>query len=66
MQSQVLKWLNSAPDKLFLMCQIIVAMEIECGMDRCEVQIMGTAMLHMPTCIILLVVIHSSKNRLIF
>ena len=32
-------------------------------MDGCEVKIMGTAMFHMPIWTILLVVIHSSKNK---
>ena len=43
------------------MCQITVAMEVECGIDVCEVQIMGTTMFHTPIWTIVLVIIHSSQ-----
>ena len=46
MQSQALKWLNFAPKKLSLMCQITVSTKVEWGMVGCEVQIMGTVMFH--------------------
>ena len=49
MQLKVLKWLNIAPNKSFLMCQITVAMEIECGMIECDVQVIGAAMFYAPT-----------------
>ena len=41
MQLQALNWVNIAPDELFLMRQITVAVAvaiyIECGVDRCKV-----------------------------
>ena len=37
--------------------------KVEYGVDGCKVYIMGTAMFHTPIKTILLVVIHSSKNK---
>ena len=51
MQLQVFNWLNITPDKLFLMRQITITKEVECGTgtDGCEeVQIMGAVMFHIP------------------
>ena len=37
--------------------------KVEYGVDGCKVQIMGTATFHTPIKTILLVIIHSSKNK---
>ena len=37
--------------------------KVEYGVDGCKVKIMGTAMFYSPIYTILLVVIHSSKNK---
>ena len=37
--------------------------KVECGVNSCEVEIMDTAMFHTPIKTILLIVIHSSKNK---
>ena len=38
--------------------------KVECGMNGCEVEIMDTVMFHTPIKTILLLVIHSSKNKM--
>ena len=37
--------------------------KVECRVNSCEVEIMNTAMFHTPIKTILLIVIHSSKNK---
>ena len=63
MQLQALNWLNIAQISLFSRRQITVAVVRDNRVDGCKVKIMGTAMFYSPIYTILLVVIHSSKNK---
>ena len=53
--------------QLFLMWYetdvIYDTMQVDCGMDRCDVKIMDIAIFHTPICAILVVIIHSSRNK---
>ena len=65
MQLQALNWLNIAQIRLFSRRQITVAVVVDqYRVDGCKVKIMGTTMFYSPIYTILLVVIHSSKNKM--
>ena len=63
MQLQALNWLNIAQISSFSRRQTYSRRGSRYSVDGCKVKIMGTAMFYSPIYTILLVVIHSSKNK---
>ena len=64
MQLQALNWLNVAQMNLFSRRKITVAVLVDVGWmgEKCKLWV-ATAMFYSPIYTILLVVIHSSKNK---
>ena len=65
MQLQALNWLNIAQMNLFSRRKIHIASRCgsRCRVDGCQVKFMDTTIFYSPIYTILLLVIHSSKNK---